>query len=52
MVNSAVVFVSALASEAEDGGEVAHVSPFWYGGVALGVLLLLLFLVTRLNIDR
>ncbi|MEZ5186601.1 MAG: hypothetical protein R2720_12720 [Candidatus Nanopelagicales bacterium] len=53
MVNSAVVVFSALASEnAEEGGEAVHTSPFLYGGVALGVLLLLLFLVTRLNIDR
>jgi hypothetical protein len=52
MVNSAVVYVSALASETAEGGEAAHVSPFWYGGVALGSLLLLLFLVTRINIDR
>ena len=52
MFNSAVVFLSALASETAEEGEVAHVSPYWYGAVTLIVLLLLLFLVTRLNIDR
>ena len=52
MFNSAVVFLSALASETAEEGDVAHVSPYWYGAVTLIVLLLLLFLVTRLNIDR
>lgn len=50
---NAIVVLSALASEAAEGGaEEAHPSPYLYGGVALIVLLLLLFLVTRLNIDR
>ncbi len=49
---NAVVVLSALASEAAEGVEESHPSPFLYGGVALVVLLLLLFLVTRLNIDR
>lgn len=49
---NAVVVLSALASEAAEGVEESHPNPFWYGGVALGFLLLLLFLVTRLNIDR
>jgi hypothetical protein len=53
MFTSAVVLVSAVASEAaEEGGEVAPTSPFLYGGVALATLLLLLFVTTRLNIDR
>ena len=51
MVN-AVVVLSALAAETAEGAEEAHPSPFWQGGIALGVLLLLLFLVTRLNVDR
>lgn len=53
MFTSAVLLLSAVASEtAEEGGEVAHTSPFLYGGVALATLLLLLFLTTRLNVDR
>jgi hypothetical protein len=52
MVTSAIVFVSAVASETAEEGEVAHTSPFVYGGFALVVLMLLLFLTTRLNIDR
>jgi hypothetical protein len=49
---NAVVVLSARASEAAQGVEETHPSPYLYGGVALLVLLLLLFLVTRLNIDR
>lgn len=49
---NAVVVLSALASEATEGVEESHPSPFLYGAVALVSLLLLLFLVTRLNIDR
>ncbi|MEI2644035.1 MAG: hypothetical protein U0R28_04315 [Candidatus Nanopelagicales bacterium] len=49
---NAVVVLSALAAETAQGAEESHPSPFLYGGVALGTLLLLLFLVTRLNIDR
>jgi hypothetical protein len=49
---NAVVVLSALAAEAVEGEGTAQVSPYWFGGVALGSLLLLLFLVTRLNIDR
>lgn len=53
MITSAVVVLSALASDAaEEGGAAAHTSPFLYGAVALGTLLLLLFLTTRINIDR
>ncbi len=53
MFNSAVVLVSAVASEtAEEGGEAANTSPYLYGAVALATLLLLLFVTTRLNIDR
>jgi hypothetical protein len=51
MVNAAIV-LSALAAEGAEGAEEAHTSPFLYGGVALVFLLLLLFLVTRLNIER
>jgi hypothetical protein len=49
---NAVVVLSALASEAAEGAEKTNPSPYLYGAVALGSLLLLLFLVTRLNIDR
>jgi hypothetical protein len=52
MVNSAVVLLSALASEAAEEGEAAHTPSYVYGLTALVVLLLLLFLVTRINIDR
>lgn len=49
---NAVVVLSALASEAAEGAEESTFNPYWYGGVALGTLLLLLILVTRLNVDR
>ncbi|MCU0277570.1 MAG: hypothetical protein MUF33_07175 [Candidatus Nanopelagicales bacterium] len=53
MVSSAVLFLNAVASEgAEAAGEPAQTSPYAYGAVALVVLLLALFLVTRMNIDR
>lgn len=53
MINSAVVVLSALASDAaEEGTEAAHTSPYLYGAVALGTLLLLLFITTRINVDR
>jgi hypothetical protein len=52
MVNSALIVLSAAASESAEAGEAAKTSPYLYGGIALGTLLLLLFLVTRINIDR
>ncbi len=53
MVSSAVLFLNAVASEGtEEAGQPAHTSPYAYGAVALVVLFLLLFLVTRMNIDR
>lgn len=52
MGNSVLVLMNAVASTEAGEGEAVHTSPFLYGGVALGVLLLLLILVTRLNIDR
>jgi hypothetical protein len=51
MVN-AVIVLSALAAEGAEGAEHSKPSPFLYGGFTLAVLLLLLFLVTRLNNDR
>jgi hypothetical protein len=52
MANSVLVLLNTLAAMEADEGEAAHVSPYAYGAVALFVLLLLLFLVTRINIDR
>lgn len=45
--------LAIAASEAVgESGEHSETSPFLYGGVALVVLLLALFVVTRFNIDR
>ncbi|MCB0899049.1 MAG: hypothetical protein H6526_00855 [Actinobacteria bacterium] len=52
MAHSVLVLMNTLASMEADEGEAAHVSPYAYGAVALGVLLLLLFVTTRLNVDR
>lgn len=52
MGNSVLVLMNVLASMDGDEGEAVHTSPYVYGAVALIVLLLLLFLVTRINIDR
>lgn len=41
-----------IAAEAGEAGESAEINPFWYGGTALVVFLLLLFIVTRWNIYR
>lgn len=52
MGNAVVVLSNVLASTQGEEGEAAHASPYAYGAVALIVLLLLLFLVTRINVDR
>ena len=52
MGNAVVILSNVLANTDAEEGEAAHVSPYAYGAVALIVLLLLLFLVTRINIDR
>lgn len=45
--------IALVASEtAEEAGEHSEINPFIYGATALVVLLLLLFLVTRFNVDR
>ncbi len=46
-----VVLASVVAAEGAqvEGG---HLSPFVFGGVALGCLLLLLFITWMLNVDR
>jgi len=44
-----ILLLAAEAAGAEEGPEIG---PFIYGGTALVVLLLLLFVVTRFNIDR
>ncbi len=52
MANSVLVLMNTLAAMNADEGEPAHVSPYAYGAVALIFLLLVLFIVTRINIDR
>lgn len=37
---------------AEESGEHARINPYVYGATALVVLLALLFVVTRLKVDR
>ena len=37
---------------AEESGEHARINPYVYGGTALVLLLVLLFLVTRLKVER
>lgn len=44
--------LNLVAAEAGEAGESGEINPFIYGGVALVVLLLLLFIVTRWNIYR
>lgn len=44
--------LSLIAAEAGEAGESGEINPFIYGGVALVILLLLLFIVTRWNIYR
>ena len=41
-----------IAAEAGEAGESGEINPFWYGGTAMVVQLLLLFIVTRWNIYR
>lgn len=50
-MTSAVLVLNTLASEAA-GEEHSPTNPFLYGAVALGALLLLLFITTRINVDR
>ena len=49
---NAVIQLSVRAAEATGAEEPVEINKFYYGLVTLVVLLLLLFLVTRLNIDR
>lgn len=42
--------VARLAEEA--GAEHAQISPYVFGGVAFGVLLLLLIITMMINVDR
>jgi hypothetical protein len=44
--------LSLVAAEAGAAGESDEINPFIYGGVALVVLLLLLYVVTRWHIYR
>ncbi len=44
--------LAAIATEATEQAESPEISPYIFGGTALVVLLLLLFLVTRMNINR
>lgn len=52
MAHSVLVLMNTLASMEADEGEAAHTSPYAYGAVALIALLLLLFVTTRINVDR
>jgi hypothetical protein len=49
-IMTAVVTVAEGAEGAE--GASGQISPFAFGGLALVVLLLLLWITTRINIDR
>jgi hypothetical protein len=48
------LLATVLASEETTGhsGEAMTVSPWWFGAAAMAGFLLLLFVVTRLNLDR
>ncbi len=46
------LIAAAAAAEAEGGQTEIHISPWVYGGTGFVVFMLLLFLVTRMNIDR
>lgn len=48
---SALVALSSMATEAAGEGH-SETNPYIYGGVALGTLLLLLWITTRINVDR
>ena len=52
MVNTALVVLSAMASEEAEGTAHSVTPAYVYGLVAFGALMLLLFLTTRINIDR
>lgn len=45
-------FFAASAEAAEGAAEHSEINPYFYGGTALVVLLLALFFVTRLNLNR
>lgn len=49
MLTPLMIAASEAAGEASEHGEI---NPFVYGGTTLVVLLLLLFMVTRLNLNR
>ncbi len=44
--------VATVLSSAEAEHAQSSVNPWWFGVGAMGAFLLLLFLVTRLNLDR
>jgi hypothetical protein len=50
-ITSVVLAVQATAEAAEEHSE-GEINPFIYGGTGLVVLLLLLFIVTRFNVNR
>jgi hypothetical protein len=52
MLASLVVLATEGASEVVDGEQTVPLPPYVYGIIALAVLLLLLLLVTRLDLDR
>ena len=47
---STLAAVVRLSEEA--GAEHGEISPFIFGGVALGILVLLLIITTMINVDR
>lgn len=54
MVSSIATAVTTVVVAAEEAAEGAHSGPNHYliGGIAFGILLLLLFITTRFNVDR
>lgn len=50
-INSVVLAVQSASEAAEEHSE-GEINPYIYGATALVVLLLLLFIVTRFNVNR
>jgi hypothetical protein len=52
LIESVIAATVVAEAEVESGNADVHASPWVYGGTGFVVFLLLLFLVTRMNIDR